>query len=373
MRALRGRWCWPAAGEAIETALGRCSLAGALALVLLLRSLPVSAQATAGQVAPLTLPNMPLHDPWIVADAATRTYWLFTRNEKRMTRDGRVGVMAYTSRDLKNWTRPTIVFRLPQGMWANEGAWAPEVHRWRGAWYIFTTLHNEGARLPSVMPRRNYRRGTVVGVSDSLGGAFRLINRGEPVAPAGLMTLDGTLYVDRQGKPWSVYAHEWLQIGVGTIAALPLDASLRPIGAPRIVFKASDAAWAPGYKQPGGDITNVTDGPELFRTRTGRLLMLWSSYDAKGAYVQGLARSTNGELFGPWEQLPPLVRADSGHGMLFRRFDGTLMMVLHRPFNKARGKLYEMRDTGDTVEVVREATELDGETRPTHGGETGAK
>ncbi|WP_260928072.1 hypothetical protein [Novosphingobium sp. 9] len=46
--------------------------------------------------------------------------------------------------------------------------------------------------------------------------------------------------------------------------------------------------------------------------------------------------------------------------MLFRRFDGTLMMVVHRPFRNARGKLYEMRDAGDRVEVVRERTDWDG-------------
>jgi hypothetical protein len=92
--------------------------------------------------------------------------------------------------------------------------------------------------------------------------------------------------------------------------------------------------------------------------------MLWSSYDANG-YVQSIARSRTGSIEGPWEQLPPLVRADSGHGMIFRRFDGTLMMVLHRPFQNARGKLYEMRDAGDNIAVVREATELDGERHPT--------
>ncbi|WBY09764.1 hypothetical protein PIB19_11050 [Sphingomonas sp. 7/4-4] len=52
--------------------------------------------------------------------------------------------------------------------------------------------------------------------------------------------------------------------------------------------------------------------------------------------------------------------------MLFRAFDGRLMMVLHRPFTFALGKLYEMKDAGDRVEVVREATELDLEAYPTH-------
>jgi len=80
----------------------------------------------------------------------------------------------------------------------------------------------------------------------------------------------------------------------------------------------------------------VTDGPELFRTQTGGLLMLWASYEKNSlgfdSYVETVARSKTGELKGPWEQLPPLVRNDSGHGMLFRTFAGQLMLVLHQPF-----------------------------------------
>ena len=53
--------------------------------------------------------------------------------------------------------------------------------------------------------------------------------------------------------------------------------------------------------------------------------------------------------------------------MMFRAFDGRLMLVLHRPFKRALAKFYEMRDAGDRVEVVREAVELDGEAYPTHG------
>ena len=97
----------------------------------------------------------------------------------------------------------------------------------------------------------------------------------------------------------------------------------------------------------------VTDGPEMFRTKDGHLLMLWSSYD-RGSYVETCARSKSGELAGPWEQLEPLVKNDSGHGMLFYSFEGQLMMVLHHPFNRARGKIYEMKDCGDHLEVVRE-------------------
>ena len=47
--------------------------------------------------------------------------------------------------------------------------------------------------------------------------------------------------------------------------------------------------------------------------------------------------------------------------MLFRTFDVTLMLVLHRPFKNARGKIYEIRDAGDHVEIIRERTDLDGD------------
>jgi beta-xylosidase len=181
------------------------------------------------------------------------------------------------------------------------------------------------------------------------------------------MTLDGTLYVDRAGKPWMVYAHEWIQKIDGTMEAVPLKDDLSAAsGAPIYLFKASDAPWL-NEQGTGSTKENhyVTDGPELFRTKDGHLLMLWSSYD-KGGYVQTIARSKSGEIKGPWEQLPPLVRGDSGHGMLFRTFDGQLMMVLHRPFRRAYAKLYEMSDEGDHVRVVRERTDLDGDITENH-------
>jgi len=48
--------------------------------------------------------------------------------------------------------------------------------------------------------------------------------------------------------------------------------------------------------------------------------------------------------------------------MLFHTFDGKLMLVLHRPFKRARGKLYDVRDAGDHLVIERERTDLDGDT-----------
>ncbi len=331
------------------------------ALLLLTLTLTAAAPARPVADAPFQMPDMHLHDPWIVADKASGIYYLFTRNEAVMTGDRQLGIMVYASRDLKHWSKPKLAFALPPGTWAKAGSWAPEVHGWRGRHYLFATFHDEDAKLPV----KGYRRATVLAVSDKIDGPYVLVRNGEPIVPKDQMTLDGTLYVDPAGKPWLVYAHEWIQTTIGMIEAIPLKDDLSPAGEPKMLFRADEADWAVGQKQPNGDLVYVTDGPELFRTNGGTLLMLWSSY-GKAGYVQALARSRSGEVEGPWEQLGPLVERDSGHGMLFHAFDGRLMMIVHRPFTDARGKLYEMRDAGDRVEVVREITELDGERCPTH-------
>lgn len=319
----------------------------------------------------MLLPQMPLHDPYILAYAPTKTYYLYTSNVASLTGVKRVGTMAYTSKDLKHWTKPKVVFSVPEGFWAEQGGWAPEVHAYKGRFYLLTTLHNDKKPIPQPLPlgHETYARGTIIAVADSPDGPFTPVRSDGPIPPADFMTLDGTLYIDRSGKPWMVYAHEWLQVTDGTMEAVPLKDDLTAAsGDPISLFKASDAPWIDEQAKPTTSGSRyVTDGPELFRSKDGHLLMLWSSYEhlsdkTPGShYVQTVARSQTGELQGPWVQLAPLVRQDSGHGMLFRTFDGRLTMVLHRPFKGARGKLYEMRDGGDHLEVVREMTELDGD------------
>ncbi|MCU1322860.1 MAG: hypothetical protein JWM43_2509 [Acidobacteriaceae bacterium] len=328
------------------------------------RSVP--AQATA-----MLLPQMPLHDPYILAYAPTKTYYLYTSNVPALTQVKRVGTMVYTSKDLKQWTAPKVVFTVPEGFWAEQGGWAPEVHAYRGRFYLLTTLHNEKKPLPQPLPlgHETYMRGTIIAVSDTPDGPFVPVKADGPTPPSDFMTLDGTLYVDRYGKPWMVYAHEWLQVTDGTIEAVPLKDDLTATtGESMVLFKASDAPWINAQAVPTtAGSRYVTDGPELFRSKDGHLLMLWSSYEhlsdkvSGSHYVQTVARSSSGELKGPWVQLAPLVKQDSGHGMLFQTFGGKLMMVLHRPFKGARGKLYEMRDGGDHLEVVKERTDLDGD------------
>ncbi len=115
-----------------------------------------------------------------------------------------------------------------------------------GKFYLLTTLHNDKKVLPQEIPlgHETYMRGTIIAVSDSPDGPFVPVKSDGPIPPANFMTLDGTLYVDRAGKPWMVYAHEWLQVTDGKMEAVPLKDDLSGAsGDPIYLFKASDAPW----------------------------------------------------------------------------------------------------------------------------------
>lgn len=319
----------------------------------------------------LTLADIRMHDPWILVDQPSKTYYMYAGSGPQASGRHRCGVVAYKSKDLKTWSGPYLVFEVPDGSWADPaaGVWAPEVHYYHGKYYLFATLNNYKADLPASSRSAEahaqtqievtyggkkglHLRGTQVFVSDSPLGVFEPINN-MPIPPSDYMTLDGTLYIEN-GKPYMVYAHEWVQLVDGNMEAIQMTPDLsEAVGSPFYLFKASDAPWLGDRHATVNSPQNyVTDGPELYRTRTGTLLMLWSSYD-KGSYVEALAHSTTGKLEGPWRQDGILVGNDSGHGMLFHTFDGRLMLVLHHPFDGrlSRAKLYEVEDTGETIRV----------------------
>lgn len=324
----------------------------------------------------LKLDDFRAHDPWILVDRASQTYYLYTASGPQGSSEHRSGVVAYKSKDLETWSGPYLVFEVPDGSWADPaaGVWAPEVHFYRGRYYLFATLNNYKATLPSEPQAANsnsrthievtyggagtHLRGTEIFISDSPSGPFTPISD-KAIPPADVMSLDGTLYVEN-GTPYMVYAHEWIQLIDGNMEAIQMTPDLTSsVGAPFFLFKASDAPWLDARQEAvNTPRVYVTDGPELYRTRKGKLLMLWSSYD-KGSYVEALAHSTSGKLAGPWKQDGILVDNDSGHGMLFHTFDGRLMLVLHHPMNgrESRAKLYEMEDTGDTVRAKKEVTQ----------------
>lgn len=226
------------------------------------------------------------------------------------------GFDVYISKDLENWSEPKSVFEIPESFWATKDAWAPEVHRYHGKFYMLASFYAQ-----------NKKRATQAMVADNPEGPFRIV--GEPLTPTDWECLDGTLYVE-EDVPYLVFSHEWLQVGDGEIAMIQLKDDLSAsVGEPKVLFKASESGWA--EEIGSGDVKGiVTDGPWL--VKDGELLLLfWSSFRA-GCYAVGMAVSESGKLSGPWKHLDkPLFEKDGGHGMLFKSMEEKLYFTFHQP------------------------------------------
>ena len=132
-----------------------------------------------------------------------------------------------------------------------------------------------------------------------------------------------------------VYCHEWLQNWDGTIEKIELKPNLSgSIGEGKLLFKASASPWSREVIEGDTLPNRVTDGPYLFRTQTGRLGMIWTSW-IFDKYTQGVAYSESGTLDGPWiQQKTPITPPNFGHGMIFKTFDGVWLMSVHSHKNK---------------------------------------
>jgi len=233
------------------------------------------------------------------------------------------GFDVYISEDLEDWSEPKCVFEGGNGFWGKKEFWAPEVHAYNGKFYMLASFNAEGKC-----------RGTHILVSDTPDGMFVPVSE-KPATPEDWECLDGTLYVDKNGKPHIVFCHEWVQIGNGTVCERELSDDLStPLTEPRELWSASD------YKDVVSVLKNkdayVTDGPFLFRMDNGELISIWSSFNENG-YVELISKSDNGDIDGNWTVAElPLSAEDGGHGMIFRAFTGEYYFIMHRPNNATK-------------------------------------
>ena len=296
-----------------------------------------------------------LSDPFILADTLTHTYYMTG-----------TGGMLWTSKDLRTWDGPRRVVETDTATWMGRRPqiWAAEIHEFGGKYYYFATFTNNAVTIDNVDGRRVPRRACHVLVSDKPEGPYRPY--GQPVfLPQHMATLDATLWIEEDGTPYMVYCHEWLQNNDGTVEAIKMTPNLDgTIGNGHILFRASDSPWS---READDDTTathhrffhrdgtgpyvvdstvttdkkgrpvvkrrwvpnRVTDGPFLFRTKTGKLGMIWTSWVGRD-YTMGVAYSKSGTILGPWVQEPrPITPANYGHGMLFHDWRGRLLLCLH--------------------------------------------
>lgn len=308
-----------------------------------------TAQRPAQQVRTVSLKELSMSDPFIYPDPDTKTYWLTS-----------TGGALYKSTDLEMWTGPYNVIDL-SGTWMQGNfVAAAEIHKFNGKFYYAGTWNNHGVCIEQVPRRYNVPLNqTQLLVSDKIDGPYLPLVKDSTfcLGPTTWDIIDGTLY-EENDTVYMVFVHEWTQLIDGTMAYMPLSKDLTHRTAePTTIFRASEAAWSKemnsigeatfGLRMPGW----VTDGPQMFRTQTGRLGMLWSSW-GDNRYAQGIAWSTSGSIKGPWIQEEQYFKGDnSGHGMLFRTFEGELLYSVHHTEGNGGRKpeIWTVDDSGDNL------------------------
>lgn len=298
----------------------------------------------------IPLDSIRLSDPAILADKKTNLYYMTG-----------TGGLLWKSKDLKSWSGPYDIVKTDPNSWmgTNPMIWAAELHFYKNKYYDFATFTNRDKIIDKVGNNNIERRASHLLLSDKAEGPY-IPMKDENYLPANKPTLDGTFWVDKNGKPYMIYCYEWLQNGNGTIEKIELKSDLSgSIGEGKLLFKASESPWSREKDANGNDKPNkVTDGPYLFKTGTGRLGMIWTSwiYDV---YTQGVAYSKSGTLDGPWiQEKDPITPPNFGHGMLFQTFEGKWLMSVHS--HKKVGdktvripKLFEVDLSGDQLVVVK--------------------
>lgn len=291
--------------------------------------------------------KIPCRDPFIML--VGDTYYLYKSQMSEMwrteNRDSKnVNILCYKSKDLKNWYDPIPVLKgVDIDHAVKDMFWAPECHYYNGNFYIFTSVYSSLTE----------HRCISVYKSDSPEGPFIDI-AGGCITPKDWDAIDGTLYIDEQGTPYMFFVHEWTSFpernGAMSVARLSEDFT-HFVTEPQDVFRAKEPIWA---------AKGVTDGPYLYRSDSGRLMMIWSNFSEKG-YVVALSESESGKPEGPWKhrELPIYEKGyiegigyDGGHAMIFKDNEGKLRITFHAPNHKTDDGVFEHP-------IIREIVEKD--------------
>jgi hypothetical protein len=268
----------------------------------------------------------------------------------------------YKRKDLKMWTGPYNIIDF-SGLWLEKAGFAAaaEIHRIGDKYYYAGTWSDHSDLIEQVPRRYNVPHNqTYLLRADNPEGPYTsfAIEPGYDYQPREWDCIDGTLY-EENGKIYMIFVHEWTQLIDGTMDYIELapDLSYTVSEKPVTMFRATEAPWAMemnsigeatfGLKMPGW----VTDGPQMFRTQTGKLGMLWSSW-GKERYVQGIAYSESGTIAGPWvQEEEPFLSNNSGHGMLFKTFEGKLIFLVHHAeeHGPRKPQYWNVDDSGDKL------------------------
>ena len=268
----------------------------------------------------VSIDTMNMRNPFISLDWDNLTYY--------MTGDG--GFL-WKSKYLREWQGPFNALMLDETQWmgAAPQITAPEIHRYKKKYYYVGTFTRPdvviGTNGATAIPRRSCQ----LLQSDNLQGPYKPIEtQKKPLLAPEEASRCATFTYDEYGVGYIIYSHDWVQDGVGTTQIIRLSEDCaKQVGDPYIMFDADEKGWSDDNESP----SPIMDGPFIFDTEEGSLgIMFATEIDGEEALCVAYSKEGCG-LNGPWTvEKEPLLTGGYGQATIFKDFDGTLVLVLHK-------------------------------------------
>ncbi len=236
------------------------------------------------------------------------------------------GSIAYKNTSGKldgEWTSLGVVATKPAG--AENDPEAPEVYKHNGAYYMLSAYKSSTTG----------RNGITVMRADTPAGPFAEVSNGT-ITPSDWDSNDATLHIDLNGQPWLVFVHEatTAEGGTASVVAATLSEDLLSLTSEPIeLFRADGPTWSRSVN---------AEGPCVYRTTKGELMIIWSTWEGK-RYCVAMSYSSNGQFDGEWTHESRRLYSqkilntyDGGHPSLFT-LDGQLWLSIHTPDTETNG------------------------------------
>lgn len=268
-----------------------------------------------------SIDTMDLSNPYILYESSSNSYY--------MVGDG--GYM-WTSRDMHTWEGPYNVLNQDTASWLGKApeVFSPEIHKYNGKYYYMATFRRGDCMVTDDAGKQFALQSCATLVSSSITGPYKTIDSNSFLLNEREMAGHPTFCTDEMGVSYMIYNHLAQHNGDGTVQIVRFTDDMgRRMGEAYIMFTASQNNWSRDVAGANG-FSPIMEAPFLFYTEKGRMGILFTTTIA-GKRALGVAYSSTGHLNGPWVMEPrPLMNDGTGSAMLFRDFDGALVMAVDK-------------------------------------------
>lgn len=255
------------------------------------------------------------------------------------TQNSAAGFQVMTSKNLVEWTHLGGV-NVPD--WSDGQLWAPEVHRWKGKWYMLFSARDKGSR----------KRDLGVSIAEDPKGPFRFLSKlvegtSENPGPDENGAIDGTLHVEGR-RPYLLFIREAPPRAIKIVQLS--DDLTRTVGERRVLL-TTDRPIEQG----------ILDAPTLVK-RDGVYWLFYSSgwfQSSKNDANYRVWAARSNSLFGPYGKPKEPVLAgregevySPGHQSVFRLKTGEWWIAYHA-WNAEGEPRYGQNPLGRTLRIDR--------------------